>query len=183
MRKAMMLLVLLGAGILGSGCGAPGYAQFTLGERFLDENDWAPCEDQFLLGFAASREIEQWPVELEVGCTSSLDEGRASGIDCEASVVEYLAGARKTVQLQGTNTSFYFGGGMAMMVADFEAGSAHDDDVSLALYFRVGMFWDLDGFYIGFDLRDTFASDIELGGWDGDADGPQFGLTLGWAWQ
>ena len=150
-----------------------------LGQRNLDEDDWEPVEEQATFGLEFSRETAGSPVGFEIGLMGSADEADFGGADVEGTTGELYGGLRKT--FGGDVVRPYVGGGIAFITAEAEiSGVGSDDDSSPAGYLHGGIDFDVtDSFFLGIDLRFLFASDIEIAGFETDADYVQFALVLG----
>lgn len=154
-----------------------------LGQRSLDENDWAPIEDQAALQFEYSQESPDAAVGWEVGLGGSADSATIDvGFgpqDATLSTGELYGGVRKT--FGSGNVRPYVGGGLSFINLDVELDSASEDDNSLGMYLHGGVEFILgQSFALGLDLRALFGSDITIAGFSTDADYAQAALTLGW---
>jgi len=149
-----------------------------LGGRSLDEDDYAPVEDQGVLGFEFAYEGVGSACGFEAGMQVSADEDDFGGADIEAITREIYGGIHKS--LGTSNVRPYVGAGLTLVGVEIEVGGLSDDDASAALYAHGGLAIDVsESFFVGFDLRVLFGSDLEIGGVETDADYTQFGLLLG----
>lgn len=195
MNRKMVPAVLLLLGFFSSGAVlAGGDANFVLGARGLDEDFWAPDENQGVLGVTVDFGRKDWPVHLAAGAfvSGAEETTRLSGFGFSgtgkftASVGEISFGVMK-IWLPSDNVHPYIGGGAALVSAHAELEisgvSVDDDDGSLGAYAQGGVFWRLGRkFNIGVDGRLVAGTDIDLFGVSGDADYAQLGIVLGWGW-
>lgn len=155
------------------------HISFYLGQRNLDEDDWSPVDEQVTLGVEFSQQKPGDMVGWEVGLMGSNDKDHIAGTDVEVSTGEVYGGLRKTF---GTG-SFrpYIGGGLSFIHLDADVtGIGDDDDSSAAGYVHGGVAFALsESFFLGLDLRVLFGSDLEIAGFDTDADYGQLALVLG----
>ena len=165
---------------------AEGNANFVLGGRWLDEDEWEPVEEQGVFGVTVDFGKESWPINLAAGFMVSGSEEDFGAVDIEGSITEFSFGVLKTWK-EGTIRPFV-GGGLALVEAEIEVdgpggASASDDDNSGAIYGQGGVYWRIGPrFNIGGDVRVLLGSDVEIGGVDREADYFQIGLLLGWGW-
>jgi hypothetical protein len=169
------------SGAQGTPAGSPPEAepakQFAiyLGERNLGEDDWAPVEEQGMLGFEYSQDGSSKAIGWEIGLAGSGDDsGPFSG-----ATGEIYGGLRASF---GSSTVRpYIGGGLSFIGVEVDVLGADEDDNSLAGYVHGGVeFLVSPTFFIGLDLRVLFGSEIDIGGVEGDADYGQGALTFGW---
>lgn len=151
-----------------------------LGQRSLDEDLWAPTEDQAAFAIEFSQGGTPEGVGWEVGFAGSTDEGSVGiGVDFTGTTGEIYGGLRKS--FGSGNVRPYVGGGLSLIKAEFEGLGVSDDDTSAAGYLHGGVEFLLGpSFLIGLDLRTLFGSDIDLFGVSGDADYVQGAVTFGW---
>jgi len=150
-----------------------------LGQRSLDEDDWAPLEDQPMFGVEFSSERPGSILGWEVGLMGSYTSDDVFGVSLDATTGEIYGGVRKTF-LQSTVRP-YVGAGLSAINARLEGGGVSDDDTSLGIYGHGGAIVMLgQSFHLGLDLRGLFGTDVELFGVSGDADYVQLALVLGW---
>jgi hypothetical protein len=149
------------------------------GQRNLDEDDWSPVDEQLTIGVEFSQEQPENMIGWEVGFMGSNDKDHISGTEVEVSTGEVYGGIRKTF---GTGVVRpYVGGGLAFIHLDADVtGIGDDDDSSAAGYVHGGVAFALsESFFLGLDLRVLFGSDLEIAGFDTDADYGQLALVLG----
>lgn len=152
-----------------------------LGQRSLDEGDWAPVEDQATFGVEFAREPAGSTIGWEIGLLGSADETTVAGFDVEATTGELYGGVRKTF---GSGVARpYVGGGLSFINAEVDvSGLGSFDDSSPAAYAHAGISFDVTpSFFLGLDLRLLLGSDMTIGGISGDADYTQLAVHLGWA--
>ena len=151
---------------------------FYLGQRQLDEDDYAPVDQQALFGLEFTHEKADSAVGFELGLMGSADSATLLGVDVTASTGEVYGGVRKTFGSGSVRP--YIGGGLAYVTEVFDVTVVDESDGSIAGYAHGGVNFDVTpGFFLGFDVRGLFGSDITLFGFDTDADYLQFALTLG----
>ena len=167
---------------------ADGNANFLIGTKQLDSDDWEPLEDQDALGLELSFGKSTWPIHIAVDLftTSATEDdftvnlGLPVTVDLEGSTMELDLGARK---VWGKNmTRPFLGGGLAAIYADLDAEIDQDDDVGMGLWVGGGVFWRIGSrFNIGGSVRYSDVS-VNLFEVDGDAGGLTYGVILGWGW-
>lgn len=173
---------------------AGGNANFLLGVKSLDEDDWRPVEDQAAFGAEVTFGKETWPVWIALDYFESFKEEEDVPIDLggfvivrdvEGGTMELDLGVRKIWgQRWGKErkTRPYLGGGVGLNGARFDADVVSDEDYSIGLWAGGGIFWRLGSrFNIGATARWSKAQ-VALFGEDGEAGGLTYGLLLGWGW-
>jgi len=160
-----------------------------LGVRSLDEDDWAPVEDQGTLGLEYVHEHPADLVGFELGLFASGNTKHDVQIgggtfDVRGRTTELSVGLRKTFCEDPTCVTPYVGAGLSLIRADFKGASggssAEDDDSSAGIYAHGGIDIPLGpGVTIGLDLRLLGGTDITLFGVNGTADYGQIALVLG----
>lgn len=152
-----------------------------LGQRNLDEDDYAPVDEQATFGVEFARETPGSLVGWEVGIMGSSDDSTVAGFDVTGTTAEFYGGVRKT--FGSGRVRPYVGGGLSVINSEVEvSGVGKDDDDSLAGYAHVGVSVDVTAaFFLGLDLRALFGSDMSIAGVSTDADYAQLALVLGWA--
>jgi outer membrane protein with beta-barrel domain len=167
---------------------ADGNANFLIGTKHLDSDDWEPLEDQDALGLELTFGKSTWPINIAVDLfsTSATEDdftvnlGLPVTVDLEGSTMELDLGARK---VWGKNmTRPFLGGGLAVISADLDAEIDQDDDVGMGLWVGGGVFWRIGSrFNIGGSVRYSDVN-VNLFDVDGDAGGLTYGVILGWGW-
>jgi len=149
---------------------------FILGVKMLEEDDWAPVEDQSEFAVSSTFGGVDWPVHIALDLVASADDNEDFGFKIEGSTLELDVGARK---IWGKKTRPFIGGGLALINGEFEAFTLSDDDDALGAWLDAGVFWRLGRrFNIGIEARISWA-EITLFGMDGEAGGEHIGLILG----
>lgn len=184
------LLVLIGAATtnLAQAQESTGNVNVFLGTKSLDDEDWAPVEDQSEAGIEFDFRETSWPVNWVLGLRRS--ESDETFVDpvfgpvaATGRTTEFSFGVRK-IWDQGPIVSPYLGGGLALVNAEFEAtvsgASGSDSDSSVGLWLGGGVYFTLaDHFNIGIDLRFS-AAQATLFGVEGEAGGRHLGLLVGY---
>jgi hypothetical protein len=163
-----------------------GAIHFFLGQKFMDEDDWAPVEDQFEIGIDAAFGGNDWPVWINLGLLgSSAQEELGGGVEVEGSTAEFTAGINKT--WTGGQFRPYVAGGIAFVTVDVETRDESvtiedGHDAAVGLYLQGGGYWRLgSSFNLGGMLRLTMADGDVFGG-EFQGGGVHLGLTLGYGW-
>lgn len=162
-----------------------GYVHLFVGQKFLDEDDWEPIDDQTELGIDASFGGDDWPVWINVGLFgSNAEEDLAADEELEGTTTELTVGINKT----WTRRQFrpYIAGGLAFVNTEVEFrddfGTIEDDDSAVGLYLQGGGHWRLgSSFNLGALIRFTMA-DTDVFGGDFEGGGVHLGLTAGFGW-
>ena len=185
-RFAGTIFLLLGSVLLPAVAHAgAGAVHLFVGQKFLDEEDWQPIEDQFELGIDAAFGGDDWPVWLHVGLFgSNAEDDIGVGEEIEGTTTELCIGINKT----WTTNQFrpHVAGGLAFVNTEVEFrdnfGSVSEDDSAVGLYLQGGGYWRLgSSFNLGGMLRFT-AADVDVFGNDFSGGGVHLGLTAGWGW-
>jgi opacity protein-like surface antigen len=157
----------------------PNRIALYLGQRSFDEDDYAPVEDQFTFGLEFAQEYRDSPVGWEIGLMGSADESSVGGFDVEGSTGEIYGGVRKSFGSERIRP--YVGAGVSFINSDFEVvGVGSDDDSSVGAYAHGGVAFEITpSFLLGLDLRGLFGTDIEIAGFQTDADYLQFAIFAG----
>lgn len=152
-----------------------------VGQRNLDEDDWAPLDEQTMFGIEYARETAGSPVGFEIGFQGSSDDDEVLGTDVEATTAEIYGGVRKTFGEDVVRP--YIGGGLSFISAGIDVdGVGDDDDSSIAAYLHGGIGFQVsDLIALGLDVRFLFGSDLSIFGEDVDADYGQAAFFLGFA--
>jgi len=146
----------------------------SVGRRTLDEDDWAPLEEQLALGveLVGAPSEEHWAWEL--GLAHSEDEVTAMGADLHASTLGVHAGLRRWIGSSALRP--YFAGGVTAIYADLDTS----DGWSYGGYGRVGLSLAVaDRLSLGVDARYAFVRPLGLDDPGVDLDGFQVAVTLG----
>lgn len=157
---------------------------FYVGQRMLEEDDWAPLEDQPMLGLEFAQEKPGSAVGWEFGLMGSRDDDEVLNLDVEASTLEIYGGLRKTFGKPGAGIKPYVGGGLSVVRGRIEVGGGgSESDTVPAAYLHGGVLAQLkSGFFVGADLRALLGAEFETGSIpEVDGDYTQIGVLLGWA--
>jgi len=170
-----------------------GEVNFLIGLKSLEENDWAPVEDQGMIGAEMSWGRTEWPVHIATDVIVSAAEEDTPIFDpffgtvsttITGTTFEVAAGIRKIWEAGRCRP--YVGGGIALLVATIEGEAlgitVDDDDSAIGPWVGGGVFWRLGAhFNLGASLRWSGA-DVDLFGVEADAGGLTYGLLLGFGW-
>lgn len=168
-----------------------GNVNVFLGSKALDENDWAPIEDQDEYGILVDFKQKGAPVSIAVDFLRSEGDGSAYDtysrlyIHLVAEMTELNVGVRK-IWDQQDSVRPYVGGGIAFIYADVSGSSrgvtVTDDNNGVGIWINGGVYWTLGtSFNIGFDLRYSQAQ-VSLFGVNVNAGGGHAALFLGYHW-
>ncbi len=179
------LLVLLGTGSAAlAGETWTGNANFILGAKQLDDDDWGALDNHATLGAQISFGKKEWPVQIAIDLLGTGDSVKVAGIDIDGLTGELDVGVRKIWE-RGKARPFV-GGGLAFLNAELEtevgglALSADDD--TTGLWIDGGAFWRLGKrFNLGVEARIS-RGEVTIGAVDIEAGGEHIGLLLGWGW-
>jgi hypothetical protein len=150
-----------------------------LGQRSFTEDDYEPVEEQLVIGLEYASQPRDGIIGFEVGMMGSSDEDEIGASDVEAETGELYGGVRKSFGRGAVRPVIGFGVALIHASVDI-AGFADEDDASVAGYFHSGVAGRLGStFSLGIDLRALFGSELDLGGFDVDADYVQLALVLG----
>jgi hypothetical protein len=166
--------------------GPLGHVNFILGQKALEEDDWAPVEDQGEFGAEVTWGKDDWPILIATDYLWSSDKEdlAATGVEVTGTSWELAVGIRKVWEA-GKNRP-YVGGGLALIGGKFEGSvsglSVSDDDQVLGAWVGGGIFWRLGPrFNIGIAGRFS-KGQVTFFGVEGEGGGSHFGLILGWGW-
>ena len=156
-----------------------------LGQKTLDEDDWAPLDKQAEFGVLVDFKQQDWPVSIALDYLGTYDEATELGINVEGTTSEFDVGVRKIWEVSGSSIRPYVGGGLAFVNAEFKITSGFpvsDDDNGTGIWLNGGVYWTLgQHFNLGLDLRYSQA-DVTLFGEEGEAGGTHAGVILGYHW-
>ena len=186
MKKALSALSLcLAVALISTPALADGNLNFSLGQRSLDDNDFAPVDDQTYFGATLDWDMS-WPVNLAGSLYYSKDEDSIGSTDLSARVIEATFGIQKTWG-ETSNMHPFLGGGLGIVNVEAEIddplfGSASEDDTAPALYTEGGIYWTLShSFNLGVSGRFMTAPGVEIAGEDFNTSYFQVGILAGWA--
>jgi opacity protein-like surface antigen len=185
MKKYILAVLLMSYFISANASQWTGNVNFFLGGKTLEENEWAPVDEQGEFGVLVDFKQSQWPVSIAIDILGSADEATVSGFNFEGITSEFNVGVRKIWQVAGSSIRPYIGGGLAFVYAEFKETSfftISNDDNSTGIWLNGGVYWTLgQNFNLGLDLRYSQA-DVTLFGVDVDAGGTHAGIILGYHW-
>jgi len=148
---------------------------FLLGGKTLDEDDWAPLEQQSEFGVSATFGHDDWPVRIALDLLASADDNALF----EVTTSELDIGVRKV--WHRSNATPFVGGGLALVGGEIEdrfVGNSIDDEGTGA-WIDGGAFWRLGRrFNLGVEAR-LSRGEVTLGGADIEAGGSHLALILG----
>lgn len=158
---------------------ADGSVVGALGVRSLDEDLWDNLDRQVAIGVAADFGIGQLPLYFATALNVSFDDG--GDFDSSAAVADLSLGL-KIMPTEGSIRP-YFGAGIASVGAAIDTDFGDDDDQSFGYYVGGGTLFRIGGhFTLGLDVRYTGGTDIELFGFEGDADSLTALALIGFSW-
>lgn len=169
----MMVLVLLAA--FNGAAWAGGNVNIMFGQKYLDDDDWDPVEDQreygLMLDFKAN---DSWPFSIAFDLLFSDDDGDYYGAQIEGETQEFNLGIRKYFPVTAQFKP-YVGGGLAYISTEFSGSyagiGASDDDSTVGFWLGGGVVYTFaQNINIGVDLRYSQA-EVTMFGVDGEAGG------------
>lgn len=185
MRKFLIMLAMLS---LASPALANVNFNLLLGSKALESSDWAPVEDQGLLGLHFDGTPAGWPVAFSVDLIGTGKEGYVyygSGrAKLTGTTSEYDLGVRRYVG-DVNNLSAFFGGGVGLIGAKAEVkdpflGNQSEEDSALGLWLNGGvMARVLGNVNVGAELRWSRA-EVTLFDTTTDAGGVAFAFFVGY---
>ena len=161
------------------------------GEKSLDEDDWAPIEDQDEMGILVDFKKNSWPLSLAMDFLQSEDSKLA--LDPLSGLLFSLSGKTREVNLgvrkiweDTSSARFYVGGGIAHISMEVGASllgvSQSEQDDAVGLWANGGVYFTLGhAFNVGLDLRYSNAK-VTFFGVEGEAGGRHMGLLVGYHW-
>ena len=173
----------LGGNALPAQADVTGNVNVFLGAKGLDEDDWAPVDDQAEFAVEFDFRERAWPLNLVFGLRGAHDEEDRGGATIESTTSELSLGVRKIWESTPYIRPF-LGGGLALMGAEAKGtgvfGTASSSDGGLGIWLGGGIYWTLTPhFNLGFDLR-VSAAEVTIAGVDVEAGGAHLGLLLGY---
>jgi hypothetical protein len=183
-----LALVVLAAASASSPALAGGDANFFLGSKQVDQDDWGVFGVDGGWGeFGA--EItwgpEKWPVWFATDVLVAIDAKENYGFpgnDVVTITEEIALGVRKVWKAGATRP--YIGGGLDIITGAvaIDTPDTSEGDIGLGPWVGGGVFWRLGSrFNIGVSARWSDAQ-VSIGGVDLAAGGMHYGLLLGWGW-
>lgn len=157
-----------------------------IGQRFLDEDDWEPLDEQTVFGVEFDRYGPYDPVGFEIGFSYAEDSGNVGAVDLDSEVWEIYAGPRKTFSLAEDRLHPYISAGASWSNAEVDGSlgnaSGSVDDDAFGFYLRAGVYYTIgDGFNLGLDYRKLLGADYEDSGVKADGDFDQFSIGIGYS--
>jgi len=152
-----------------------GNANFLLGQKQLDENDWQPVDSQFELGVLVDFRKVDWPVSIAIDFLESGDVHESGANKEEGYTFEQHIGARKIWGDTGTVFRPYIGGGVARVPGKIKRKTAttteEQDDTGTGYWLGADTYWMVGPqLNLGLDIRYSqaevtlFNKEIEAGG-------------------
>lgn len=185
MKKNILTVILMMFALNAHANEWTGNLNFLLGQKTLDETEWAPVDKQGEFGVLVDFKQQNWPISIALDFLGSADEATELGLNVEGITTEFDVGVRKIWGVEGSSIRPYIGGGIAFATADFRITSGFpvsDDDNGTGIWLNGGIYWTLgQHFNLGLDLRYSQA-DVTLFGVDVDAGGTHAGIILGYHW-
>jgi hypothetical protein len=157
-----------------------GNVNLFLGAKGLDEDDWAPVEDQGELAVEFDFRERTWPLNVVVGLRGAHDEENLGGGTIESSTSELSLGVRK-IWDSAVYIRPFIGVGLALIGAEQKtpAGTSSSDGAP-GIWLGGGVYWALTpNFNLGFDLR-VSGAEVTVAGVDRQAGGAHFGILFGY---
>lgn len=192
MKKSILTVILMLFFINANANEWTGNVNFFLGQKSLDEDDWAPLEDQAEFGVLVDFKKQNWPVSIAIDVLGSTRTGTVVDtvptVDIEGTTSELDVGVRKIWEVSGSSMRPYIGGGLAFVNAELQAKNnstgftVTEDDNGTGVWLNGGVYWTLgQHFNLGLDVRYSKA-ETKLYDFDVEAGGTHFGLLLGYHW-
>lgn len=169
--------------------GWTGNANFLLGAKALDKDEWEPAEEQAEFGAEVDFRGRDWPVNIAVDFLGAAGEGKVytslGEAKFESETSELSVGVRK-VWDGSPHVRPYIGGGLTLAKATARISllglTLEDSANGTGYWLGGGIYWTLSGsFNIGMEFRSSSAK-AKLFGQDVKAGGGHFGLLLGYHW-
>jgi len=170
-----------------------GNASLFLGSKVLDDSDWYAyqhSEAGVLVDFAQ----RGWPVNMAVDVLGSSGDDTSwayiPGYGTtlykeEVQTRELNLGVRKIWDVAPIMHP-YFGGGLAYVTLDAKGsasglGTIKDDGDGIGIWLDGGIYWTIEAFNIGFDIRYSQAT-VSLDAGDFEGGGGHAGMLVGYHW-
>jgi hypothetical protein len=166
---------------IGSGnamaAGIEGNINMLFGQKYLDDDDWEPVEDQLLLGVMFDITPAGSPIAFAVDMLATSDEDDFyDGFDfyeVTGSTTEIDLGIRWYTPPSVVRG--YIGGGLAVINAEIEVAvngyEASEDDTAVGYFINGGLIVTLmNHLNLGLNARYS-AADVEIAGYDTEAGG------------
>jgi hypothetical protein len=181
-------LVVLAAVSMPSPALAGGDANFFLGSKQVEKDDWSVfgVDDSWTeFGAEVTWGPEKWPVWFATDVLVAVDVQENYGFpgnDVTTLTEEIALGLRKIWKAGATRP--YIGGGLDIITAavDTDFLGFSEGDVALGPWVGGGVFWRIGSrFNIGASVRWSDA-EVTIEGFDLKTGGMHYGLLLGWGW-
>lgn len=162
-----------------------------LGARSFDEDDWAPVEDQGVLGVAYAQQFEGMPLMWDAGLDVSYADDSAVipgplVVDVEATFVQAHAGLIAYWEFGEAAIRPYAGAALALLSADAKVSSggasASESDTTIAPLFRIGAQVRAgESLSLAVEWRSLIGAEFDIAGVDVDGDYGQLAVLLGFS--
>jgi opacity protein-like surface antigen len=179
---------------------AAGDANFFLGQKSLDSDDWEPIDGQMEYGVCMNFGVGDWPVSIAVDILMSSDDttysydyyGYVYDLTLDGETMEIAAGVRKFFNEESTIQP-YIGGGATYVDAEVKfivegIDSLSASDSGFGFWANAGVMFRLgERFNLGLDLRYskaevTVTDPFDKIEFDVEAGGMHYGVLLGFRW-
>ncbi|MCX7793874.1 MAG: hypothetical protein N2257_05665 [Thermodesulfovibrionales bacterium] len=171
--------------------GWTGNINLFLGAKALEEDDWAPADEQGEVGFKLDFRHKDWPLNIAIDFLSAEGDGTAYDpyygitVDMESETSELNFGLRK-IWDHFQYIRPFIGGGISIIHAEakvkFLGTLVSDSDTGSGLWIGGGVYWTLSKhFNIGFELMASSAR-VELFGVEVNGGGTHIGILAGYHW-
>lgn len=168
-----------------------GNLNILLGSKTLDEDYWAPAEEQETVGIQFNFKKDQWPVHLAI----EYNQGSGNGIfyhhiwlqevKVESDVMEVDIGVKKIWDTSPMMRPFLGLGGSfikARLDLTNNVGIRTDSENTLGIWIGGGIYWTLvNNLNLGFDVKVSFGN-VMLYGINTDVGSGQSALLFGYHW-
>lgn len=185
MKKSMIVAMLVLFVVNAHANEWSGNANFILGTKSLESDDWGPFDEQLAVGVLVDFKQKNWPISMAIDLLGSLDEETISGVKTEGSTSEFDIGIRKIWEVSGSSIRPFIGGGIAFITAEQKLTngiSVSVDDSATGIWLNGGVYWTLgQHFNLGLQARYSKA-DVQLAGVDVEAGGTVAAVMLGYHW-
>lgn len=159
-----------------------------LGQKSLENNDWAEHDKQGSVGILFDIKQQHWPVSIAIDVFGSGNEDEDGDSKDNAYTAEAHIGVRKVFELPIEDCKLrpYIGAGVALGYAEVETindnVAVSDDDTGNGYWVGVGTYFKVtENFNLGLDVRYS-KTDLELSDSTRDAGGLNASLGVGYHW-
>ena len=158
-----------------------GNANFFLGAKTLNGDEWEPADKQEEFGIEVDFKPQSWSVSIALELLSGSGEGTSGGYDFESKTSEINFGVR-TIWDQFQRMRPFVGGGISIIRGELSANRTSEARIGFGLWLCGGIYWTLaDHYNIGLEVKFSSA-EINLFDVDFNAGGGHFGLLIGYHW-